>query len=43
VEEFRSDAIVEAHATRDVLDISAGFFAEVSHLVDEGDLGRETL
>src|SRR4029079_17812260 len=41
MEEFRADAVVEAHAAGDVLDVGAGLFAQVGHLVDEGDLGRE--
>ena len=41
MQEFRSDAAVEPDAARDVLHIRADLLAEVRHLVDEGDLGRE--
>ena len=41
VQEFRADAVVEADAARDVLDVGADLLAQVGDLVDEGDLGRE--
>jgi len=41
MKKFRTDAAVEADAARDVLHIRARLFAEIGHLVDEGDLGRE--
>ena len=41
VQEFRADAVVETDSARDLLDIGADLLAQVRHLVDEGDLGRE--
>ena len=41
VQEFRADAVVQADAARDVLDVGADLLAEIGDLVDEGDLGRE--
>ena len=41
MQEFRPDAIVHADAARQILDIGAGFLAQIGHFVDEGDLGRE--
>ena len=41
MQKFAADAPVEADAAGDVLDIRPDRLAEVRHLVDEGDLGRE--
>jgi hypothetical protein len=41
IQEFRADAAIEADAARDFLDVGADLFAEVRHLVDEGDLHGE--
>jgi len=41
VQEFRADPPVQPDAARHILNIGAHFFAEIRHLVDEGDLGRE--
>ncbi|MCY1238973.1 hypothetical protein D9M68_664340 [compost metagenome] len=41
MQELRADAAIEADAAGDVLDIGADLFAEVGHLVDEGDLHRQ--
>ena len=41
MQEFGADAIVEADPARDVLDVGADRLAQVGHLVDEADLGRE--
>ncbi len=38
---FRADAAVEPHAARDLLHVGADLLAQVRHLVDERDLGRE--
>ena len=39
--ELAADALVEPHATRDVMDIGAHLLAQIRHLIDERDLGRE--
>ena len=41
MEEFRADPPVEPDALRDVLHVAAHGLAQIRHLVDEGDLGRE--
>ena len=41
MQEFRADAVVEADPARDLLNVGADLFAQVRHLVDEGDLGRQ--
>ena len=41
MQELAADAVVEAHAAGDVLDIGADRLAQIRHLVDEGDLGRQ--
>ena len=41
MEEFAADAVVEADAARDLLDVGAHLLAEVGDFVDEGDLGRK--
>ena len=41
VQELRADAVVEADAARDLLDVRADLLAEIGDLVDEGDLRRE--
>ena len=41
MQELAADAVVEADAARDLLDIGADALAQVRDLVDEGDLGRE--
>ena len=41
MQKFRADALVEADAVRDVLDIGADLLAQIGDLVDEGDLGRQ--
>ena len=42
MQELLADAVVEADALGDVLNVGADFLAEVRHLVDEGDLdGKE--
>ena len=38
---LRADAVVEADAARNLLHVGAGPLAQVRHLVDEGDLGRQ--
>ena len=40
-EEALADALVEAHAAGDLLDVGADALADVRDLVDEGDLGGE--
>ncbi len=40
-EEAAADAGVIAHAQHDVVDVGADLFAEVGHLVDEGQLGGQ--
>jgi hypothetical protein len=41
VQELGADALVEADAARDLLHVRADGFAEIGHLVDEGDLHGE--
>ena len=41
MQEFGADAVVEADAAGDFLDIGADLLAQIGDLVDEGDLGRE--
>jgi hypothetical protein len=41
MQEFLPDPAIETNAARDVADIAADLLAEIGHLVDEGDLGRE--
>ncbi len=41
LQELRADAIVQAHAARDLDHVGAGLLADVGDLVDEGDLGRQ--
>ncbi len=41
VEELVADALVGAHALTDAVDVGAEGFAEVGHLVDEGDFGGQ--
>ena len=41
MQELPADAAVEADAAGDVLHVGADRLAEIGHLVDEGDLGRE--
>ena len=40
-QEGGADALVEAHAAGDLLDVGARLLADVGDLVDEGDLGRQ--
>jgi hypothetical protein len=41
MEELAADAVVEADAARDLLDVAADLLAEIGDLIDEGDLGAE--
>ena len=41
MKEFAADPAVEPDAAGDVLDVGADRLAQIGHLVDEGDLGRE--
>jgi hypothetical protein len=41
LQELAADAVVQAHALRDLDDVGAGLLADVRDLVDEGDLRRE--
>ena len=41
LQELRADAVVEAHAARDLDDVGAGLLAHVRDLVDERDLRRQ--
>ncbi len=41
MQELRADAVIEADAARDVLDIRAGPLGQIGDFIDEGDLGRE--
>ena len=41
VQELAPDPVVEADAARHLLHVGAGPLAQVRHLVDEGDLGRQ--
>ena len=40
MKEFAADPPVEADAFGDLLDVGAGFFAEIGDFVDESDFGR---
>ena len=41
MQELLADAAVETHALGHLLHVGADALAQVGHLVDEGDLGRE--
>ena len=36
-----ANALIQTHATRNIMDIASHFFAKISHLVDEGDFHGE--
>jgi hypothetical protein len=41
MQELPAYSVVESYATGDVLDVGANRLAQICHLVDESDLGRE--
>ena len=41
MQEFAADAVVEADAAGNLLDVAADLLAQIGDLVDEGDLGGE--